>query len=65
MEQFRLVGASVAAFTIFVAATTYLHHARRLPPGPRGLPLIANMFDMPTEYQWLTFTEWAKKFGAL
>ena len=34
-----------------------------LPPGPKGLPIIANLFNMPTEKEWLTFTEWGKTYG--
>ncbi|KAK0479597.1 cytochrome P450, partial [Armillaria novae-zelandiae] len=33
------------------------------PPGPRGLPLIGNLFDMPSEKEWLTFAEWGVKYG--
>ncbi|KAI0271303.1 cytochrome P450 [Gloeopeniophorella convolvens] len=40
-------------------------HASRLPlpPGPRGWPLIANLFDWPFESAWIPFAEWSKKFG--
>lgn len=34
-----------------------------LPPGPRGLPLLGNVLDMPTQQGWLTFTKWAEKYG--
>ncbi|CCL99497.1 uncharacterized protein FIBRA_01515 [Fibroporia radiculosa] len=34
-----------------------------LPPGPRGWPIIGNVFDMPTSYQWKTYTQWAEKWG--
>ncbi|KAI0086252.1 cytochrome P450 [Irpex rosettiformis] len=33
------------------------------PPGPKGLPIVGNMFDMPPAYPWHTFTDWGKTFG--
>ena len=38
---------------------------KRLPyaPGPPSLPLIGNLFDTPTENDWLVYSEWAKKYG--
>lgn len=34
-----------------------------LPPGPRGWPLIDNLFDWPFESAWIPFAEWSKVFG--
>jgi cytochrome P450 len=36
---------------------------RQLPPGPRGLPLIGNLLDMPSEQEWLTFARWGELYG--
>lgn len=33
------------------------------PPGPRGLPLVGNIQDIPFDKPWLTFAEWGKKYG--
>ncbi|KAJ7499265.1 cytochrome P450 [Mycena latifolia] len=34
-----------------------------LPPGPKGLPLVGNVLDMPSEKEWITFSKWADKWG--
>ena len=34
-----------------------------LPPGPKGLPLIGNLLNMPSEKEWVTFAEWGNKYG--
>lgn len=34
-----------------------------LPPGPRGLPLLWNLFDIPRQSEWKTFSAWSKKYG--
>ncbi|KAJ3774224.1 cytochrome P450 [Lentinula raphanica] len=39
-------------------------HNLPLPPGPRKLPLLGNSLDMPSAFQWLTFSRWAKQFNS-
>ncbi|KAI0050256.1 cytochrome P450 [Auriscalpium vulgare] len=33
------------------------------PPGPRGLPVIGNLFDMPSEESWIAYTKLGKQYG--
>ena len=48
---------------IVLCATLYLATPhRRLPPGPRGYPIIGNILDLRSA-QWLKFAEWRKKYG--
>jgi hypothetical protein len=35
------------------------------PPGPRPLPLIGNIIDIPREFAWLTYTQLSKKYGMI
>lgn len=35
-----------------------------LPPGPKGLPIIGNLKDLPDRLEWETYHKWCKEFGA-
>jgi len=35
------------------------------PPGPRPLPLIGNLLDIPKEFSWLAYTQLSKKHGTI
>lgn len=34
-----------------------------LPPGPKGLPFVGNVFDMPNGHNWKTFARWGTMYG--
>ncbi|KAJ3885059.1 cytochrome P450 [Lentinula edodes] len=35
-----------------------------LPPGPKKLPLLGNSLDMPSAFQWITFSKWAEQYDS-
>ncbi|CAA7268859.1 unnamed protein product [Cyclocybe aegerita] len=58
--------------TLFVSLTLFLlyrlyerksrlHGRLPLPPGPKGLPIVGNIWDIPAEYEWKTYHKWCKE----
>lgn len=43
----------------------YRRTARKLPPGPKGYPLIGNVFDMMVSEMWVVAQKWGRTYGAL
>lgn len=56
---------------LFVVPLSYVVLTRqktgqRLPPGPRKLPLVENLFDMPRGgFIWLDYAEMCRRYGEL
>ncbi|GJE96529.1 cytochrome P450 [Phanerochaete sordida] len=44
--------------------STYLRRRTRYPPGPKGLPVLGNIFDVPVDYPWIGFRAHGKQLGS-
>ncbi|KIK53247.1 hypothetical protein GYMLUDRAFT_179168 [Collybiopsis luxurians FD-317 M1] len=64
--QSLFVGLGAIFLVSFLAnAIVSRYRSGKLPPGPRRLPLIENLLDMPTEQEWLTWAEWGRRYGPI
>ncbi|KDR73159.1 hypothetical protein GALMADRAFT_722618 [Galerina marginata CBS 339.88] len=62
LPRSALTAATVCGGVLFFYALS-LARRKRLPPGPRRLPVIGNVHQMPVETPWLAFSEWGKTYG--
>ena len=44
-------------------STSYNPNRLPLPPGPKGYPLLGNLFNIPIDKPWLVYDEWRKTYG--
>lgn len=49
----------LVVFCVFFYLTS---PSRKLPPGPRGYPIIGNLLELGSG-QWIKFAEWQKTYG--
>ena len=61
--------ASLFSVLLFFASIWAIHAHRRhgglpYPPGPRPLPILGNLLDVPKDFSWLAYTRLSKTYGA-
>ena len=61
---------SVLLLVAFTVGLLYKRFNRKITPtpplpGPKGLPIIGNLLDLPKDKEWETFTDWGRQYGEL
>ncbi|KJA13410.1 hypothetical protein HYPSUDRAFT_220871 [Hypholoma sublateritium FD-334 SS-4] len=61
----------IALIAVIITANWYIFKyvlyssRKRLPPGPRALPIIGNAHQMPVKAPWTVFSEWNSTYGEI
>ncbi|EGN99056.1 hypothetical protein SERLA73DRAFT_168607 [Serpula lacrymans var. lacrymans S7.3] len=62
----KLLDWCLAALAVFLIKQLFsLKPSKPLPPGPRPLPIVGNIFNVPIDKSWFAFSDWQKKYGDL
>ncbi|KAF8269892.1 CyP450 monooxygenase [Lactarius quietus] len=61
---FQLFAVPLLSSIVFLLVRGRQRQRLPFPPGPKGLPLIGNLRDVPKVAQWLTYEKWGQVFGS-
>lgn len=53
----------IASTTIILLVIRNIRRKRHIAPGPPGLPILGNIFQLPANLQFIQLAEWAQEYG--
>jgi hypothetical protein len=56
-------GTAAGLFVFYVYKRQSARGSLPLPPGPKPLPVIGNLLDIPKDNEWQTFQAWNERYG--
>ena len=55
---------SLVVFALLTGIVYVLRRKRyRFPPGPKGLPIVGNIWDIPSAHEYLQYEQWSREYG--
>ena len=63
LTYFQLFAASLLSTIAYLLLLRRQRPPLPFPPGPKGLPLIGNLRDLPNDYQWLIYAKLGQDLG--
>ena len=63
MEAAMILISVFLLLAVTVAIRSHRKTTSRLPPGPKPLPIVGNILDIPRDPQWMGYASLAKKYG--
>lgn len=69
MHPLTLLAAGIVLFAFFAVSVFSKRSSTKIPverfPGPTLIPWIGRIHDLPIQYMWLKFKEWADEYGPI